>query len=312
MDTLAGLLSGPRAEGAFLLRTVLDPPWSLRIEDEAALTIVALSQGEAWFLRGDEPPVRLTPGDVAIVRGPDHYTISDQPDTPIQVIVHPDQRCTTIDGQDLYDEMHLGIRTWGNSPDGRTRMLTGTYNLDSEVSQRLLHTLPMVMHLRSDQWDTPLVSLLSHEMTKDQQGQDVILDRLLDLLLISAIRAWFDLPEASPPKWYTADGDPSIRAAIRLLQNDPAHPWTVGELARETGMSRASLARRFTELVGEPPMTFLTNWRLTLAADLLCEPGTTVTSVAPRVGYTSPYALSAAFKRVRGVSPKEHRLARLG
>ncbi|MCL1594037.1 MAG: AraC family transcriptional regulator [Actinomycetia bacterium] len=312
MDTLTGLLSGPRAQGAFLLRTVLDPPWSLRIEDEAALTIVALSQGEAWFLRGVDPPVQLLPGDIAIVRGPEHYTIADLPDTPIQVVIHPDQRCTTVDGRDLYDEMHLGMRTWGNNPDGQTRMLTGTYNLDSEVSQRLLHTLPMVMHLRSDQWDTPLVPLLSHEMTKDQQGQDVILDRLLDLLLMSAIRAWFDLPESTPPQWYTADGDPSIRNAIRLLQNDPAYPWTVAKLAGETGMSRASLARRFTELVGEPPMTFLTNWRLTLAADLLCEPGTTVTSVAPRVGYASPYALSAAFKRVRGVSPKEHRLARLG
>ena len=95
-----------------------------------------------------------------------------------------------------------------------------------------------------------------------------------------------------------------------MLHNKPAHPWTVTELAEEAGMSRAALARRFTEVVGEPPMTFLTNWRLTLAADLLCEQGSIIGSVAHQVGYASPYALSAAFKRVRGISPKDHRLAR--
>jgi AraC-like DNA-binding protein len=97
--------------------------------------------------------------------------------------------------------------------------------------------------------------------------------------------------------------------ALRALQNDPAQPWTVATLARETGVSRATLARRFHELVGEPPMAFLTAWRLALAADLLREPGTTIGAVARQVGYSSPFALSAAFKRVRGVSPKEHRAA---
>ena len=95
--------------------------------------------------------------------------------------------------------------------------------------------------------------------------------------------------------------------ALRLLHHDPARPWTVAELARETGVSRAALARRFHELVGEPPMTFLTGWRIALAADLLREPGATIASVADQVGYGTPFALSAAFKRVRGVSPKQHR-----
>lgn len=97
--------------------------------------------------------------------------------------------------------------------------------------------------------------------------------------------------------------------ALRLLHHEPAKPWTVASLAAAIGVSRAALARRFTELVGEPPMTFLTDWRLTLAADLLREPDATVSSVARQVGYGSPFALSAAFKRVRGISPQEHRLA---
>ena len=310
MDSLAGLLSGPRAHGAFLLRSVLDPPWSLRIEDEAPLTIVAMLQGEAWVMWGDDPPTMLDAGDVAIIRGPDHYTVADTPDTPPQVVIHPDQRCTTLDGEDLYQAMDLGVRTWGNNPDGATKMLTGTYHLDSEVSRRLLQALPVLVHLRGDQWDSPLIPLLADEMVKDQPGQEVILDRLLDLLLMSAVRAWFARPESEAPGWYRAESDPAIASALRMLHNNPAHPWTVAELANEASMSRAALARRFAGVVGEPPMTFLTNWRLTLAADLVCEPGNTIGSVARQVGYASPYALSAAFKRVRGISPREHRLAR--
>ena len=95
-----------------------------------------------------------------------------------------------------------------------------------------------------------------------------------------------------------------------MLHHNPSHPWTVAALADETGVSRAALARRFNELVGEPPMTFLTGWRIALAADLLREPGATIGSVADQVGYGSPFALSTAFKRVRGVSPREYRAAR--
>jgi AraC-like DNA-binding protein len=102
-----------------------------------------------------------------------------------------------------------------------------------------------------------------------------------------------------------------VGQALRRLHNNPAHPWTVATLAAEVGVSRAALARRFTELVGEPPMTFLTGWRLALAADLLREPAATLGAVARQVGYGSPFALSAAFKRVRGISPQQHRLATL-
>ena len=91
------------------------------------------------------------------------------------------------------------------------------------------------------------------------------------------------------------------------MQNNPAEPWTVAAVAAETGVSRAALARRFHDLVGEPPMTFLTGWRLDLAADLLRQPDTTISAVARAVGYSSPFALSAAFKRVRGTSPRDHR-----
>ena len=136
-----------------------------------------------------------------------------------------------------------------------------------------------------------------------------MLDRLLDLLLISVLRSWFDRPEAEAPAWYRAHGDPVVGQALRLLHENPDYPWTVASLAEKIGLSRAALARTFTNLVGAPPMTYLTEWRLTIAADLLRQPEATLDAVSHQVGYSNGFALSTAFKRVRGVSPQEYRAA---
>jgi AraC-like DNA-binding protein len=309
MDAIAGLLDGPRAREAFLLRSSMDPPWSLRIQDEAPLTVLAIVRGRAWVIPDGGEVVALRRGDVAIIRGPEAYTVADDPATPPQAIIHPGQRCTTVDGAELREQWSLGVRTWGNAADGATVMLTGTYQMQGEVSRRLLRALPTLLVLHDDEWDCPVVPLLADEIVKDDPGQEAVLDRLLDLLLIAVLRGWFARPEAAAPDWYRAYGDPVVGRALRLLHHNPAHPWTVAELAHATGMSRAALARRFHELVGEPPMTFLTGWRIALAADLLREPGATIGSVAEQVGYGSPFALSTAFKRVRGVSPRQHRAA---
>ena len=200
------------------------------------------------------------------------------------------------------------MRTWGNSADGETVMLTGTYQLDGEVSRRLLRALPPLLVLRDDEWDCPLIPLLADEIVKDEPGQEAVLDRLLDLLLIAVLRAWFARPEADAPGVVPRARRPGRRAGAAHAPPQPGStPGRSPALAREIGVSRAALARRFNELVGEPPMTFLTGWRIALAADLLREPGATVGSVAHQVGYGSPFALSTAFKRVRGMSPQQYR-----
>lgn len=308
MDALAALLDGPRARGAFLLRVVLDPPWSILVRDRAPLAVMAVARGGAWLTPEGGEPVEVRAGDVVVVRGPEPYTVADDPATPPQVIIHPDERCTTLYGEDLSIAMDRGVRTWGNSDDGASVMLVGTYQSAGEISDRLLRALPPVLLLRRDDWDSPLVPLLAGEITKDDQGQSAVLDRLLDLLLIAVLRAWFARAE-STPGWFRAQADPVVGRALRMLHNHPAHPWTVASLAGRIGVSRAALARRFTELVGEPPMAYLTSWRLALAADLLREPDATLGAVARQVGYGSPFALSAAFKRVRGMSPQEYRAA---
>ncbi|WP_405092563.1 AraC family transcriptional regulator [Micromonospora sp. NBC_01392] len=307
MDAVAGLLDGPRARGAFLLRSILTPPWSMLIRDEAPLTLVAVVSGDAAIVSEEGAAARLGAGDVAIVRGPGPYTVADDPATPPQVVVHPGQRCTTPDGRELYEMSRLGVRTWGNGPDGRTVLLTGTYPVRGAVGRRLLDALPPLVVVPRASWDSPLVPLLAIEIVKDDPGQEAVLDRLLDLLLIAALREWFDRPGAAAPAWYQAYADPVVGQALRMLHHDPARPWTVASLAAGVGISRATLARRFTGLVGEPPMSYLTGWRLALAADLLREPGATVGAVARRVGYGSSFALSAAFKRRYGTSPRQHR-----
>ena len=312
MDALAGLLDGPRARGAFLLRAVMDPPWSVRIQDEAPLSLVAMVTGTAWIVPDVGDPVALGAGDTALVRGPEPYTFADRPETSPQAVIHPGQVCTTPWGDELQEAMSLGVRTWGNSRDGGATMLVGTYERRSEISERMLEALPQLVVLRAGEWDSPLVALLADEVVKDEPGQELVLDRLLDLLVIAAVRAWFARPDAPAPAWYRAHSDPVVGKAVRMLHHNPGHAWTVANLAAEVGLSRAALARRFTDLVGEPPMSFLTGWRLALAADLLQEPGATVGSVARQVGYGSPFALSTAFKRVHGVSPQQHRLATAG
>ena len=203
-------------------------------------------------------------------------------------------------------ERLVGDRRGGNAPDGgETELLTGTYVLDGEVGGRLLRAPGGGRRARGGAREPADRAA----RVRDAPGQEAVLDRLLDLLLIAALRAWLSRADAHAPGWYSAHADPVVGHALRLIHDDPAHGWTVASLAHEAGVSRAALARRFTDLVGEPPMAYLAGWRIALAADLLHEPGSTIGSVADQVGYGSPYALSTAFKRLRGMSPKAHRAA---
>jgi transcriptional regulator GlxA family with amidase domain len=169
--------------------------------------------------------------------------------------------------------------------------------------------LPPVLVVPAGDVTGPVMEMVLGEIQRDEPGQQSVLDRWLDLALITTLRAWFARPESHAPGWYQAQADPVVGLALRMLHEDPAHPWSVVELADRTGVSRASLARRFTALVGEAPMAYLTGWRITLAADLLRETNQTVESIARRVGYANAFALSVAFKRLRGTNPTAHRRA---
>lgn len=306
MDTLGGLLDATRARGAFALRTVMRAPWSLRILAESPVTLIAGVMGDFWLIPDVGKPIPLGPGDVAVTRGPDHYNVADTPTTPPSVVIHPGQRCCDLEGNSVSEAMTHDVRTWGNAPRGETVFLVGAYDHLSDISDRLLRALPPVLTLTHREWESPLVQLLSDEVIKDEPGQAAVLDRLLDLLLTAVLKAWFAQRDSGRPERWR--GDRIVERALQLMHDNPAHPWTLGSLAADAGASRSSLARRFQHLVGEPPMTFLKGWRMALAADLLGQPDETVSTVAGKVGYSTPFAFSAAFKRVRGLSPQAHRM----
>lgn len=311
MDGLVILLDGPHAREAFLLRCVMADAWSMRIEDEAPLALVAVAQGDPWLVVGGEP-TQLHPGDVALLRWERPYLMADVPDREPRITIDRDGRCLDPQGTLLDQSMALGVRTWGTSRDladpTNTVLLIGTWRAESEVTRPLLAALPEVVVRRHDEWDSPLADLLGREIVRDEPGQQAVLDRMLDLLLVSVVRSW--LADRDTVTRGLAHADPVVGRALRLMHHRPDHGWTIETLARECGVSRAALARRFGELVGEPPMTYLTHWRLALAADLLDGTADGIESIARQVGYGSGFALSAAFKRVRGVSPRQHRLRR--
>lgn len=298
MDQIAGLLDGPRARGAFLLRCLLEPPFAVRIEDGAPLTLVVVTRGATLI-----DTARAEAGDVVVLRGPTPYTVRSAVDAELQAVIGEDQRCWSPPGAPR-PPRDLGLRTWGHAVDAATAMLVGTYPVGGEIGARLVRSLPAVTVLRPDDLEAapaPLVALLDGELDRDAAGQDVVLDRALDLLLVTVLRSWFAGPAA--PSAALARRDPAVGPVLRAMEADPAAPWTVADLARRVGLSRAALARRFTAAVGVPPMAWLTDLRLSLAADLLRGTDLTLATIADRVGYGSPFALSAAFHRERGVRP---------
>jgi AraC-like DNA-binding protein len=314
MDPLGDLLDGVRARTAAFCQAVLDPPWGLRIDDRAPLALATPLRGHAWVILDDGEKVLVEAGGVAIVQGPESYTVADKPTTQPQISVRPGNRLIDLDGVDITAETlqrtntsRLWRRAGVPGPDGSTVLASGTYQVANFVSGRLLAALPRIVHVPREQIHSPIMELLAAEVDRDEPGQQVVLDRLLDLALIATLRAWFARPAADPPGWYRAHGDPLIGPALRLVHDDPAGPWTVAGLAAATGASRAAFARRFTDLVGRPPMTYLTQWRLDLAAEALRNSDATVGAIARQVGYANAFALTVAFKRVHGASPTDFR-----
>ncbi len=314
MDAVAGLLDGGRARGAFVLACRMVTPYALRIEDRAPLAVVVpltdplhlVHEEPADGEGGSRPVHAVAVGDVALVRGPAPYVVTSAPGTPASVVVHPGQRCAGPHGEPLDGLAALGARSWG-APEGAHTFLTGVYEGPAQVGDRLLRALPRTTVVPAGEWSRPLTTLLATEVLRESAGQQVVLDRALDLLLVSAVREWFGADPSRAPGWWQAQDDPAVGPALTLLHERPEHPWTLDGLAAAVGWSRSGLARRFTRAVGEPPMTYLTRWRLDLAADLLADRSLTLETAARRVGYGSGFALSAAFRRERGVRPRQLR-----
>jgi AraC-like DNA-binding protein len=264
--------------------------WCYRFAPYEGAGFHVLLRGSGWLIPDAGEPVALGAGDVVLVPHGSAHTLSSRPDAAGAV----------------------PFETAVPEPDGRTEFLCGKYRLSPARRHPVLASLPEVVHipariggpseLRS------AIDLLGAEVSARRPGSATVLTGLLDLLLVYLIRAWLTgNPQAG---WPQALRDPSIAAALEALHANPEAPWRIDELAARVGLSRATLARRFTALTGRPPMAYLTWWRLTMAARLLRETDLPLPSIASKVGYASPFALSHAFKRQFGVAPGGYRTPR--
>ncbi|MBQ6644537.1 MAG: AraC family transcriptional regulator [Saccharopolyspora sp.] len=306
MDAFGDLFRGIRAHGSLFGSSTLSPPWALHFADGAPLTLCTVLTGGGWIVPEKHPPEPLSAGETIVVRGPATFTFVDEVGTRAEPIACGAHCATPEQGGTRH---RRGWNDRGHDvDDGATTLIVGAYPVRGATSDRLLEALPAVLRVDSGDTGDPVLEHLAAEVAVDKPGQQVVLDRLLDWMLVCTLREWFDRPGGEPPAWWTAQRDPVVGDALRLLHAEPAASWTVAALAERTGVSRSTLAKRFTELVGEPPLTYLTRWRMTLAADLLAErEAATIADIARTVGYSDPFGFSAAFKRVQGLNPSEFR-----
>jgi AraC-like DNA-binding protein len=303
MDVLSDVVSAARTGRPHSGRVTRSVPFAQRFPPVPSAGFHIVLQGTCWLLPPQGEPIALGPGDVAFLPRGSAHGLADDPATPVS---GPPALPTGVhDGRG-------GEASADRSP--TVVMLCGAYLLDGSAQHPLLDDLPDVIHLparvgrRSE--IRAAVELLGAELESEARpGSDTILLTLLDLLLLYLLRAWFEEQHDAgrAAGWAAALHDPAVAPALRAIHGDPGRQWTVEELGAQARLSRAAFARRFTHLVGQPPLTYLTWWRMTTAARLLRTSDAPVDTIARQVGYSSQYTFTHAFKRRYGSPPGRYR-----
>ena len=290
MDILQEHLVRARASGGVFARSIAIAPWGLRLPGTIQLAVHAMIQGQAWLWSdGGGDPLELRPGDLALVRGgPDHFVAHE-----------PGARCVLPENfrtQHASDENELDPRA--------AVFLCGAYRFAGDIGVGLVNALPPVLPIPS-RMDNPIhgvVTLLSRELSHVELGRQTVLDRLLDVLVVLGLRTGL-ASSANAPAWFRGASDVRLSRALQAMHGEMNKPWTVEELAKMSNMSRATFARVFQAVLGDTPMRYLTDWRMTVARDLLRTEGIPLIDVAEKVGYSSLYAFATAFRRHHGQPP---------
>lgn len=301
MDLLSEVLAISGVRGVVGRRLQAGQEWRYWFGSQApGAALHAVTSGTAWFGMPGQPPLELMPGDVVLLPGGAEHVLGSSAEG------------ISGAGPRSSDDWHMtgtGVVRIGAEP-VRAHILCAHYEHDPVVSTQVLASLPAVLHLRGNAGGGHLedtVRLLGRELARPQIATGIVLDRLVDVLLVQALREWLAGNRVPEPCWLGVLCDDIAGAAAALLHSDPARPWTADALAREIGVSRSTLSRRFTAVTGETPGTYLTRWRMDLAARRLRDTNDTLEAVARSVGYTSVYAFSRAFSRLRSVPPGQYR-----
>ncbi|MFF9853646.1 AraC family transcriptional regulator [Streptomyces litmocidini] len=301
MDVVSDAISAVRVGRPSSERVRVGGRWCARFDPYDGAGFHVVLRGGCWLLPDGGEPVVLGAGDAVLLPHGTGHVIADAPADAATVA-----RAVPFDRWAAGGLPHPP-RTAGHGRE--VEMVCGKYRLDRSHVHPLLAELPPLVHLPARADGDPglrgAIALLAGELEEQRPGASLALPSLLDLLFVYMVRSW--TAESTDGTWPAALGDRVAAAALRALHADPAAPWTVDRLAAEAGVSRPTLARRFTALVGRPPMAYLAWWRLTRAAALLRDTGDPLAAVARRVGYGSPYALSHAFRREFGMTPGRYR-----
>ncbi|MGW1003588.1 AraC family transcriptional regulator [Streptomyces sp. NPDC002520] len=308
MDVLSDVISVARTgrpRSAYVRRHA---PWRQQfasVPGSAGFQVIL--EGTCWLLTPHTAPLRMGAGDLLFLPHGSGHTLADHPASAVTApaCTPDDPELSESYASDSVDRLGQGGPV--------TVVLCGAYQLERSRTHPLLLTLPDLIHLPTDPSRHPelhaAVQLLAVEVGNPRLGTGATVPALLDTLLMYILRIWLaEQPtRRSTTGWAAALNDPAVTAALHAVHRDPAAPWTVAKLAAEASLSRAAFTRRFSALIGQPPLGYLTWWRMTTAARLLRATEAPLRSIAAQVGYTSEFAFANAFKRTHGLAPGAYR-----
>ena len=298
-DPLGEALHFLRMNGAFYCRSELSAPWGMTMMPMPGyIWFHVVTAGRFWLEAGEAEPIMLQAGDLGLVPHGEGHVLRSQPGVEAPGVLD-------LEREEVSDRYEILRHGGGGAP---TTLICGAVRFDHPAARNLVDILPPILHLEAAsspelEWMQSTLRLMAAEAKSLRPGGEAVITRLGDILVVQAIRSWIETDPAAQTGWLGALQDRQIGRAISLIHRDPARDWTVAALADELAMSRSAFAARFTELVDEPAMQYVTRWRMQVAVNSLREEGATVAELASRLGYRSEAAFARAFKRVIGVPP---------
>lgn len=299
-DRLARVLHTLRMRSTFYCHADLSEPWALEmpaVTDSVSFHVV--TAGSCWLRLSDAEPIELRAGDLALVpHGLGHDLLSDAD-------ARRGPRVDLLPQNYLSD--HYSVLRHGG--EGRAaQLICGVVSFDDPTARELMGSLPAVLFIGGDTLSAAssvkdTLRLMAGELSRPQIGGEAVATRLADILVVQAIRSWLTTDASASNGWLRALGDERIGRAIEAIHGNPGHEWSLDRLARVATMSRSSFSTRFTELLGEAPIAYLTRWRMSIAASRLREEDVTVARLAAELGYQSEAAFNRAFTRINGQTP---------
>jgi AraC-like DNA-binding protein len=297
LDALSQVLADIRFRGTLYCRSELGSPWGFRVQGRDAASFHLVERGACVLeVEGLAGRLSLSAGDLVFLPHGHAHTMKDSPESDA-ILLDELVRAHGLDEQ-------RRLRAGGDGP--TTILLCGGFFFHDRATLPLLGALPPVIHVAASPGTTTWLKLAHELITSEvhggRSGASAVIDRLSDLLFIEAIRSYFDDGDDSR-RWAAAFRDPSIGAALMAIHRSLAKPWTVESLALEASMSRSAFATRFSVLLGESPLRYVTRCRMNAAVRLLSTGSLSVAEIAERVGYDSDVAFGRAFRRHVGMAP---------